>query len=130
MTRDEVNAKYISFLSDYMEALVIFAKGDYENIRPLEFNSESEPETVARRRRVVEVLSAYGNDAMNDRLSDIIETDADELIHKIAILVQSCNRIDHVISKSMQNVIKREIIKCLAIEAEGETDLEEENGNA
>ena len=29
--------------------------------------------------------------------------------------------IDHVISKSMQNVIKREIIKCLAIEAEGET---------
>ena len=128
MTRDEVNAKYISFLSDYMEALVIFAKGDYENIRPLEFNSESEPETVARRRRVVEVLSAYGNDAMNDRLSDIIETDADELIHKIAILVQSCNRIDHVISKSMQNVIKREIIKCLAIEAEGETDLEEENG--
>ena len=128
MTRDEVNSKYISFLSDYMEALVIFAKGDYENIRPLEFNSESEPETVARRRRVVEVLSAYGNDAMNDRLSDIIETDADELIHKIAILVQSCNRIDHVISKSMQNVIKREIIKCLAIETEGETDLEEENG--
>jgi hypothetical protein len=28
----------------------------------------------------------------------------------------------------MQNVIKREIIKCLAIETEGDTDLEEENG--
>ena len=128
MTKDEINAKYITFLSDYMEALVIFAKGDYDKIRPLEFNCESEPKTVARRRRVVEVLSAYGNDAMNDTLSDIIETDTDELIHKIAILVQSCNRIDHVISKSMQNVIKREIIKCLAIETEGETDLEEENG--
>ena len=128
MTCNPVDAKYISFLSDYMEALVLFAKGEYDKLRPLEFSSESEPKTVTRRKRVVEVLNAYGKDSMNDRLSDIIESDEDELIHKIAILVQSCNRIDHVISKSMQNVIKREIIKCLAIETEGETDLEEENG--
>ena len=128
MTGNQMDAKYLSFLSDYMEALVLFAKGEYDKIRPLEFRSEAEPLTVSRRKRVVEVLSAYGNDSMNDQLSEIIETDEDELIHKIAILVQSCNRIDHVISKSMQNVIKREIIKCLAIETEGETDLEEENG--
>lgn len=128
MTGNQMDAKYLSFLSDYMEALVLFAKGEYGKIRPLEFRSEAEPLTVTRRKRVVEVLSAYGNDSMNDQLSEIIETDEDELIHKIAILVQSCNRIDHVISKSMQNVIKREIIKCLAIETEGETDLEEENG--
>ena len=128
MTKDELNAKYINFLADYMEALVFFAKGEYDKICPLEFTGDSEPETVARRKRVVEVLSAYGKDSMNDVLTDIIENDEDELIHKIAILVQSCNRIDHVISKSMQNEIKREIIKCLAIEAEGETDLEEENG--
>ena len=128
MTGSQQDAKYLSFLSDYMEALVLFAKGEYDKLRPLEFSSESEPQTVTRRKRVVEVLSAYGNDSMNDHLSDIIETDEDELIHKIAILVQSCNRIDHVISKSMQNVIKREIIKCLAIETEGDTDLEEENG--
>lgn len=128
MTDNQMDAKYLSFLSDYMEALVLFAKGEYDKLRPLEFCSEAEPLTVTRRKRVVEVLSAYGNDSMNDQLSEIIETDEDELIHKIAILVQSCNRIDHVISKSMQNVIKREIIKCLAIETEGETDLEEENG--
>ena len=77
---------------------------------------------------MVEVLCAYGKDSKNDQLSEIIHSDSDELIQKIAILVQSCNRIDHVISKSMQNVIKREIIKCLAIDVEGETDLEEENG--
>ena len=128
ITKNPVDAKYISFLSDYMEALVLFAKGDYEKLRPLTFECECEPHSVTRRKRVVEVLSAYGNDTKNDELSDIIESDPDEIIHKIAILVQSCNRIDHVISKSMQNVIKREIIKCLAIEAEGETDLEEENG--
>ena len=128
MTRNQVDAKYISFLSDYMEALVLFAKGEYDKLSPLEFCSEREPETVARRRRVVEVLCAYGDDSKNDELSDIIHSDSDELIRKVAILVQSCNRIDHVISKSMQNVIKREIIKCLSIETEGETDLEEENG--
>ena len=128
MTRNQVDAKYINFLSDYMEALVFFAKGEYDKLSPLEFCSECEPETVARRRRVVEVLCAYGHDSKNDELSEIIHSDSDELIKKIAILVQSCNRIDHVISKSMQNVIKREIIKCLAIETEGETDLEEETG--
>ena len=128
ITKNQADSKYISFLSDYMEALVLFAKGDYDKLLPLGFECESEPESVTRRKRVVEVLSAYGNDDKNEVLSDIIDSDPDELIHKIAILVQSCNRIDHVISKSMQNVIKREIIKCLAIEAEGETDLEEENG--
>ena len=128
MTRNQVDAKYINFLSEYMEALVLFAKGEYKKLRPLEFCAECEPETVCRRRRVVEVLCAYGDDTKNDELSEIIHSDSDELIKKIAILVQSCNRIDHVISKSMQNVIKREIIKCLAIETEGETDLEEENG--
>ena len=128
MTRNQVDAKYLNFLSEYMEALVLFAKGEYKKLRPLEFCAECEPETVSRRRRVVEVLCAYGDDTKNDELSEIIHSDSDELIKKIAILVQSCNRIDHVISKSMQNVIKREIIKCLAIETEGETDLEEENG--
>ena len=128
MTKNDTDAKYINFVCDYMEALVHFAKGDYAKLRPLEFGCETEPESVSRRKRVVEVLQAYGDDAQNEKLSEIIDSDQDELIHKIAILVLSCNRIDHVISKSMQNVIKREIVKCLAIEAEGDTNLEDENG--
>ena len=124
----EENSTYIKFVSEYMENLVFFAKGDYDKIHQIEFDCETQPDSVTRRKRVIEVLSAYGNESMNDSLSEIIESDDDELIQKIAILVQSCNRIEHVISKSMQNVIKREIIKSLAIETEGETDLEEENG--
>ena len=128
MTKNEADAKYTNFVCDYMEALVHFAKGEYAKLRPLEFGCEVEPESVSRRKRVVEVLQAYGDDDQNEKLSEIIDNDQDELIHKIATLVLSCNRIDHVISKSMQNVIKREIIKCLAIEAEGDTNLEDENG--
>ena len=128
ITGNQEDAKYLSFLSDYMEALVLFAKSEYDKLKPLKFDGDIEPETVKRRKRIVQVLSAYGNDERNDELSDFIHNDPDELIRKIAILVQSCNRIDHVISKSMQNVIKREVIKCLALETETETDLEEENG--
>ena len=128
MTRSSEDAKYARFLSEYMEALVLFAKGEYEKISQPEFDSEAEPESVTRRKRVVQILKAYGDDSMNEMLDHIVDSDTDELIKKIAILVLSCNRIDHVISKSMQNVIKREVIKCLAIETEGDTDLDEENG--
>ena len=46
----------------------------------------------------------------------------------MATLVQSCNRLKEVINPAMQNIIKREIVSSLAVETEGETDLEEENG--
>lgn len=122
------NSRYINFVAGYMENLVFFAKGDYDRIGEISYDGEHLTDSVSRRMNIVKVLKAYGDDSRNTFLSEIIETSPDELIRKIAVLVQSCNRIDDVISKSMQNVIKREIVKCLAIETEGETDLEEENG--
>lgn len=128
ITDNPEDTRYLSFLSDYMEALVLFAKSEYYKLQPLNFEGDSEPETVQRRKRIVQVISAYGNDERNDELSDFIHNDPDELIRKIATLVQSCNRIDHFISKSTQNLIKREVIKCLELDIETVTDLEEENG--
>lgn len=128
ITDNPEDTRYLSFLSDYMEALVLFAKSEYDKLQPLKFEGDSEPETVQRRKRIVQVISAYGNDERNDELSDFIHNDPDELIRKIATLVQSCNRIDHFISKSTQNLIKREVIKCLELDIETVTDLEEENG--
>lgn len=128
MTANTEDSQYITFVSQYLENLVYFAKGTYENITDLSYPCEVIPESVSRRMAIIRVLKAYADDSQNEYLSEIIETTNDPLIKKIAVLVQSCNRIDDVISKSMQNVIKREIIKCLAIETEGETDLEEENG--
>lgn len=122
------DSRYVSFVSQYLENLVYFAKGSYDNIEDLVYPHDTIPDSVSRRMSIVAVLKAYGDDSQNDYLSEIIDSTEDDLIKKIAVLVQSCNRIDDVISKSMQNVIKREIIKCLAIETEGETDLEEENG--
>lgn len=124
------DSDFIAYLSAYLENLVHFAKGNYDKLEPLRPSAEfTGEETVVRRMQIVDILRAYGNDSYNDLLEEIIKEGKDPLLHKIAILVQSCNRIDDVISKAMQNVIKREITKNLAVETEGETDLEEENGS-
>ena len=128
MLANTEDSRYITFVSQYLENLVYFAKGTYENITDLVYPCEIIPDSVSRRMAIIKVLKAYADESQNAYLSEIIDTSDDLLIKKIAVLVQSCNRINDVISKSMQNVIKREIIKCLAIETEGETDLEEENG--
>lgn len=122
------DSDYIGFLSDYLEALVLFANGDIDKIMELQEGNTTFSPSEKRKRDIIRILREYGSDSENEFLSNIIEESDDELLRKIAVLVQSCNRIDDVISKSMKNVIKREIIKCLSIETEGESDLEEENG--
>lgn len=129
MTGNNSDSSYIKFISDYLEDLVLFAKGEIEKIQNLVPDSEvADLDSVNRRMAIVNILKAYGTDSHDDELDAIIQEEKDPLLTKVAILVQSCNRIDDVISKSMQNVVKREIIKCLSFETEGDTDLEEENG--
>ena len=129
VTGNIADSSYINFISDYLEDLVLFAKGEIDKIQnPVPDAEVASLDSVTRRMSIVKILKAYGDDSCNDELSRIIHEEKDPLLTKIAILVQSCNRIDDVISKSMQNVIKREVIKCLSFETEGDTDLEEENG--
>ena len=126
---DSRDSGYIKFLSKYLNSLVYFAKGEYDKINlPVPDPEYYDLEQVRQRTKVIEILKEYGKEGESDNLSSLIEGETDPLIKKVAILVQSCNRIDDVISRFMQNVIKREITRCLSVEMEGETDLEEENG--
>lgn len=127
---NRIDSNYIVFISEYLENLVRFAKGNYYEIKNLHPSIDfAEEESVIKRISIIKILKTYGRDESNEFLDEIIKGSSDSLLKKVAILVQSCNRIDDVISKAMQNVIKREITKNLAIETEGETDLEEENGS-
>jgi hypothetical protein len=101
MTANVEDSQYITFVSQYLENLVYFAKGAYENITDLLYPCDVIPESVSRRTAIIKVVKAYADDSQIDYLSEIIETTTDPLIMKIAVLVQSCNRIDDVISKSM-----------------------------
>lgn len=130
LTGNENDSSYLNFVSSYLLNLVLFAKGEIEHIKlPSTDEQLVKLESVQRRMELIRLLQAYGNDECNDYLGEVISGTQDELLKKVAVLVQSCNRIDHVISKSMQNVIKREIIKSLSIDMAGEADLEEGNGS-
>lgn len=119
---------YIGFLSDYLENLVCFAKSEYEQMFAPVFAGDDSTEDIVRKQTIVSILQTYGTTTNAELLDDIIAAREDDLLVKIATLVQSCNRLDGVINRSMQNVIKREIIANLSVETEGETNLEEDNG--
>lgn len=124
----ENDAAYISFLAEYLENLVRFARNEYDDITMPSFTMEEKPESVVRRENIISILKAYGSTTNTEVLDEIIDNSEDALLVKIATLVQSCNRLETVINRSMQNIIKREIIANLAVETEGDTDLEEDNG--
>lgn len=120
---------YIDFISNYLEGLVFFAKGEISKIKdPVPSKDFEDIEAVRRRMEIVRILKAYDEMTLNDFLGGYILSARDPFLKKLATLTLSCNQISNVISKSMQNVMKREIIKMLAIDIEGDTDLEEENG--
>jgi len=127
MTGDSDALGYIEFVADYLKDLVMFAENKYDLVKPLDGGSTDDP-LLKRRADIVRILRTYGEDAESAFLSEVIHNEKDELLVKIAKLVQSCNRIDDVISASMKNVIKREITKSLAIETEENTNLEETTG--
>ena len=124
----EDDVTYMTFLADYLENLVRFAKSEYDAVVCPAFPYNEMTDEIVRRKQIISILKAYGTTEDDDALNDIINNNEDPLLVKLATLVQSCNRLDGVINRSMQNVIKREIISSLAVEAEGDTDLDNENG--
>ncbi len=124
----ERDVEFTKFLADYLENLIRFAKSEYEEIAVPQFETEQMAESVVRRQQIVSILQAYSSTSNTELLDEIIDASGDPLLVKLATLVQSCNRLENVINRSMQNIIKREIISSLSVETEGETDLEEENG--
>lgn len=124
----EDDVVYIEFLAEYLENLVRFAKSEYDDMEVPSMAVEQKTDGIVRREQIISILKAYGSPANAEILDDIIDNNEHPLLVKIATLVQSCNRLEDVINRSMQNVIKREIITSLSVETEGDTDLEEDNG--
>ena len=128
LVNQEEDVQYIGFLADYLQALVHFAKGKHDEIEIPKFALSHDEDCIERRKSIIQILQAYESTENAELLDTIIDQNSDILLVKLATLVQSCNRLKEVINPAMQNVIKREIVSSLAVETEGETDLEEENG--
>ena len=129
MTDDEKALEYINLSCTYLRNLVSFATGQMDRIKNINPSSLLEGvQPVALRAEVTRILLSYGVDDDSDYLSGIIhDENANQILKKLAKLIQSCNRIDDVYP-AIKTVIKREITKFLAVETEDNADFEEAAG--
>ena len=129
VTGDEKDSAYLGFLSDYLAYLVHFARGEQRLVTRLEKPDGIESTGfVETRVKLASILAAYGDESGGDLLEEILENEDDQLLRRVAVLVQAANRIQDVVSKSVRNVIKREIVSSLSLATEESANLEEDNG--
>lgn len=127
---DKDAERYIEFVSEYLEDVVAFADDDYAGIQPIQVpdSVDAADRGTSVRAEIVKILMEYGKDEDSEVLDSIIEDSDDELLERLAKLVQSANRIKNVVSDNLLVHIKKEIISNLSIDTEDKTDLEESKG--
>lgn len=126
---DSDAARYISFVSDYLEDVVAFADDEYDAIKELSIPEDMVGDPGASiRADIVKILKEYGREEDSDILDGIIADSDSLLLERLAKLVQSANRIKNVVSENLLVHIKKEIIANLSVDTESKTDLEENKG--
>lgn len=129
----ELDADYLSLLSDHLESIYLFAnarnKDDYEAVPCLKVKPEFvDLPSVERKSLVIKLLRGYGDPQSQEFISRVIDENNDETLTRIALLIQSCGSLRGVINKSMEGVIKREILQCLTVGQDGNPNYEEDAG--
>jgi len=132
---DEQLSEYAEFVAKYIESLVAFvnASTSVEYSLIPEVNADGEIfgyDGVQKSLVIVSLLRNYDQSSEeNDKaIESIIAECADEQIARIASLVQSRCRISSIMNKSIDGLIKREIMRCLSIATDGAPDLEADSG--
>ena len=120
---------FLQFTTDYLQAVVRFALGDDIRGTHLEVSGGFEDSKQVRvRRAVIDVLKEYGNTESSAFLDSQIHSMQEEMpvVSQVARLVQAANAVSGTISSSSLNLLKREIIRSLSLEAGDEMNLEGE----
>lgn len=130
--QSDMNAgEYIDFASDYLRALVFFAKDEdvrQVNIRIPEDCMKST--SALFRMSVVQLLKQWGKDGNEDVLVKTMQDFEEDMpaLARIARIIQTSNSMREIVTDASINVLKREVIKTLQLETEDESDLESEKG--
>lgn len=125
---DDAIENYVHFMTQYLRNVIYFAKGQYGDmyIPKLEGNIENDL-AVVRRMGILEVLRCYGKDDCDEILENAVDNSEQSISH-LAKVIQSCNRLQGVLSDAMRNAITHEMLKMLRIDDDSAADLEEEGG--
>lgn len=131
MLSDMSAGEYIDFASDYLRALVFFAKD--EDVRQVNIRMPEDcrnSTSALFRMGVVQLLKQWGDDGDEDVLVKAMQ-DFEEVLPalaRIARIIQTSNSMREIVTDASINVLKREVIKTLQLETEEESDLEGEKG--
>ena len=131
MQHDVGAAEYIDFASDYLRALVLFARE--EDVRQVKLKIPRGCETslyALLRKGIVQLLQQWGKGGDDEVLNSSKREFADSIpmLSRIAQIIQTANSMREIVAGASLNVLKREVIKALQIETDDESDLESENG--
>lgn len=128
---DKAAAEYIEFTSDFLRALVLFARS--ENVKKILLKIPEgckDNDAVIKRLVIVELLKQWGATGYDESLSNIMKEYADTMpkVAHIAQIVRATNSMMEIIKGQPLNVLKREVIKDIRNEIEDDIDLENEIG--
>ena len=119
LTEDDRELHYLELKADYLEQLVLFAKGRYTDMKSLSPSLDIAcEESIRRSLQVVDILKEIGRSGDSQLLSDTIHTSNDPMLVKIARILQSYNRIKDLVPEAVLTDLKQEIIRSLSLEIE------------
>lgn len=127
LTEDDRELHYLELKADYLEQLVLFARGQYVDMRSLTPSSDiADEESVMRSMKIVDILKEIGNSGDSQLLSDTIHTSDNQMLIKISRILQSYNRIKDLVPEAVLTDLKQEIIRSLSLEIEYVSALEDD----
>lgn len=128
LTEDERELHYLELKASYLEQLVLFTKGQYSEMKNLVPSSDiAQEKSVVRSVNIVRVLKEINTSGDDSRLlSEIILSDNDALVIKLARILQSYNRIKDIVPEKTLSDLKQEMIKELSLDSETQSSLDED----
>lgn len=128
LTEDERELHYLELKASYLEQLVLFTKGQYSEMKDLIPSSDiAQEKSVVRSVNIVRVLkeiNTVGEDS--HLLSEIIMSENDALVIKLAKILQSFNRIKDIVPEKTLSDLKMEMIKELSLDSDTQSSLDED----
>ena len=128
LTEDERELHYLELKASYLEQLVLFTKGQYSEMKDLIPSYDiAQERSIIRCVNIVRVLKEINTSGDDSQLlSEIILSEKDALVIKLARILQSYNRIKEIVPEKTLLDLKQEMIKELSLDSEIQSSLDED----
>lgn len=123
---EEENHSYLRFAESFLRAVVRFAaEKPLDDLTPVPDAVYADTPDCRTRLAIIGILKEYGksHSPMLDRIASNTAPD-NELLARLARLVQAANSVAAALPKPAVNMLRREIVRCLSLDTESGAELE------